>query len=203
VIAAAAPECVDEAHLAAACAAWWAGAPLWLEGAAAAWAGAWRCTGTAPRTAGDPEDLGASEAAQIASARAVLADSVPLTRGLGLLPVGIEPRVLEDAGWNRLFSLAYAHPVQPAFGIGSGTTLVVTAAGARVLGSESVLSLDLRLAARTRARNGAYVVANGLLDVFAPGDDVSPVAAPAGLVSLRRIQRQRIPRPERSAVGWS
>jgi hypothetical protein len=161
---------VDAAQLAAACEAWRAGAPLWLEGAAAAMAGVHCCAGRAPQTSCDPEDLSAQESAEIASRRALLQGRVRLERGLGLLGVNIEPRMVEDGGWNRLFTLAYEHQDRQALAIGANTTLLVSRMGVEVLGEESLVALDLRRATLNLGLNQAFVVANGLLDVYAPGE---------------------------------
>ena len=71
-----APQEINDQKLAIASEAWRHGAPLWLEGAYAAAAGARRCTGTAPQTTRDPEDLSAQEAAEIAARRALVAGNV-------------------------------------------------------------------------------------------------------------------------------
>jgi cyanophycinase len=194
---------VDQVRLAGACAAWRAGAPLWLEGAAAALAGAHHCAGHAPQTACEPEHLPAAEAAVIAARRAVLRGNVQMEDGLGLLPFNIEPRVVENAGWGRLFALACEHTDQPALGIGINTTLMVGAGGGEVLGAEAVIALDLRAATCTVAPNGAYVVANGLLDVFAPGEKVQPQVHDSTLTCAGAIQLQRIPCAEGGPLLWS
>jgi cyanophycinase len=163
---------VDPAQLTAACDAWRGGAPLWLEGAAAAMAGAYYCAGRAAQTSCDPEDLPAQEAAEIAAKRALLQGYVRLETGLGLLGVNIEPHMVEDGGWNRLFTLAYEHRDREALAVGANTTLLVSHNGAEVLGEESVVALDLRRATLDLGLNGAFVVANGLLDVYAPGEQL-------------------------------
>lgn len=152
--------------------AWLHGAPLWLEGAYAAAAGAWCCVDAVPQTTRDPEDLSAEEAADIAARRALIAGNVVLEKGAGLLEVNFEPCTVENGAWGRLFALAYEHADQPAVGLGANTALVLTPAGAEVMGEEAVVALDLRTAARDLGGNGAYVVANAWLDVFVEGDVV-------------------------------
>jgi hypothetical protein len=167
-------DAIDRGQLAAARSEWLRGMPLWLEGAPAAMAGAYYCAGLPPQTAGDPERLNAQDAAQIAAQRALIKGNVLLQPGLGLLPACFEPRVLEQAGWARLFALAYEHPVEPAFALGANTTLTITENRAEVIGEESIIALDLRNAVRAAGDNRAYVIANGLLDVYAPGERVEP-----------------------------
>ena len=177
------PQEIDCQKLAVAREAWLHGAPLWLEGAYAAAAGAYYCAAAAPQTTRDPEDLSAQEAAEIAARRALVTENVELRDGLGLLAANFEPRVVENGAWGRLFALAYEHAEQPAFGLGANTALVITEVGAEVIGEEAVIALDLRMAARDLGDNGAYVVANGLLDVFVPGEAAAPHAA-GGLTRL-------------------
>ena len=146
-------------------AAWRAGTALWLADAAAGWAGRWRCGRLKPVYAHDPQ--------QMAQLRAPLYGATPLRRGLGLLPVSLEPRVLEECRWARLLALAYERAGQPALALGAATTLAVTPLGAEVLGEGTLFALDLRPAKRALGENGAYVVANALLDAFAAGDQVT------------------------------
>ena len=183
------PEDVSDQKLAIAREAWLHGAPLWLEGAYAAAAGTRRCTGVAPQTTRDPEDLSAQESAKIAAQRALVAANVAQEDGCGLLPANFEPCVVEHGAWGRLFALAYEHHEQPAFGLGTNTALVLTAQGAEVIGEEAVVALDLRTAARALGSNGAYIVANGLLDVFAAGDAVNPSTAAAIGLPFAKLQR--------------
>ncbi len=194
------PQDIDYQKLAVAREAWLHGAPLWLEGAYAAAAGTHYCTGAAPQTTRDPEDLSALEAAEIAARRALVTGNVVLKEGFGLLPANFEPRVVENGAWGRLFALAYEHHEQPAFGLGTNTALVVTERGAEVIGEEAVIALDLRTAARDLGANGAYVVANGLLDVFVTGEAVTPRAVDAAGLPL--AEPQRVVSPEDSAVLW-
>jgi cyanophycinase-like exopeptidase len=147
---------------------WRSGTPLLLDGAAAAIAG------EVFSKHGPPAEEG--EEAEKDAQRSFLAGRTVITAGLALLPVTFEPQVLESNRWGRLFSLAYNHPEQPAFAVGGDTGLAITSEGATVLGAGTVIALDLRRAARALGGNEAYVLANGLLDVFAPGDRVEPAA---------------------------
>jgi cyanophycinase len=92
--------------------------------------------------------------------------------GLGLLNITIETRTLADYRVGRLVSLAYAHPDLLAIGLNEETALEINADGATVLGSNGVFVLDLRQATLDLGTNDAYAIANGLLDSFAPGENV-------------------------------
>jgi len=160
---------VEAEHLRALTDTWKAGTALWLAGAAAALAGRWRSGPLLQVHEHDPQ--------QMAQVRAPLQTAARQRRGLGLLPIAVEPRVLEECRWARLFALAYEHANAPALALGAGTTLAVTPRGAEVLGEGTVFALDLSRATLTLGANSAYVVANGLLDAFAVGDEVTPCAS--------------------------
>lgn len=153
---------LQPARLTAIADAWRTGAPLLLDGAASALAGA-----VFSAHSPTPED---AEAAEIATQRAFLTGRTVITPALGLLDITVEPRVLADNRWGRLFSLAYTQPATVAFGVADNAALIVTNDGAVVAGDNVVISLDLRLATLALGKNQAFVIANGLLDVFAPGD---------------------------------
>jgi cyanophycinase-like exopeptidase len=159
---------IDPAHLAALAEAWRDGTPLLLDGGAAAVAGA------VFSRHGPPAEEG--EEAEKDAQRSFLQGRTVITDGLALLPATFEPQVLESNRWGRLFSLAYNHNEQPAFAVGGDTGLAITARGASVVGEGTVIVLDARTAARDLGENEAFVLANALLDVFAPGEDVSPAA---------------------------
>lgn len=153
------------AHLAMLAPIWRAGAALWLAGAATSAAGC--------RLGGSLPAINESDAQQTAQRRAPRREAAGVHPGLGLLPLTIEPRVLEECRWGRLFALAGACPDQPALALGAGVTLAIDASGAQVLGQGSLFALDLRTATVRQGDNEAYVVANGLLDAYAPGEWVA------------------------------
>lgn len=142
--------------------AWLDGVPLLLDGAAVALAGV--AFSAHPPT---PED---AEAAEIATQRSFLTGRTVITDGLALLNITVEPQILADNRWGRLFSLAYERPGTVALGISDGAGLLVTREGASVVGDNVVISLDLRRASLDLGANQAFVIANGLIDVFAPDD---------------------------------
>jgi len=144
--------------------AWLAGVPLLLDGAAAALAGpVFSAHGPTPEEA---------DAAEIATQRSFLEGRTVITDGLALLDIMVEPALLADNRWGRLFSLAFTNPERVAFGVADDSALVIDADGAFVSGDNVVLSLDLRDAALDFGDNRAFVIANGLIDIFAPGDEL-------------------------------
>jgi hypothetical protein len=79
--------------------------------------------------------------------------------------------------------LAYHHPTKLAIGIDRDTALEIDRMGARVIGDNAVFVLDFRTAELEVGDNRSYVIANGLVDVFIPGEelvDATTSAAAAG-----------------------
>lgn len=145
---------------------WRSGLPLLADNAAASLIGAYYVNyGPLPDDA---------DAAELITQKAFLQGIAEIRPGLGLLEVTVEPQTLEDNRWARLFSLAYAHPKMPAIGLNAGTAIEVNSEGAVVLGDNSIFLFDFGSAALALGENKGYAVANGLLDVFAPGDAVQP-----------------------------
>jgi cyanophycinase len=105
--------------------------------------------------------------------------------GLGLLEILVEPQMLSGDRWGRLFSLAYNNPKIVAFGLSENTAIELTASGARVLGENAVFALDLRTAGLDFGSNQMIVVANGILDVYAPHDQILPDIADVKIIPVR------------------
>ncbi len=149
--------------------AWEAGLPVLADNAMAALSGAfYSAHGPTPKEA---------EQAEIATQKSFRVGETQILPGLGLLDVTLEPQLLNDNRWGRFFSLAYNYPDRLAVGLTRGTALQVGPQGAEVLGENVVFLLDLRQAALAVGDSGGFVIANGLLDVFAPGEVVAPVVA--------------------------
>jgi hypothetical protein len=58
-------------------------------------------------------------------------------------------------------------------GLPDNAALEITSSSALVLGSKGVITLDFSAAALAYGTNQSMVVANGLLDVFAPGESLT------------------------------
>lgn len=161
--------------------AWLAGMPVLAENAAAAVMGDFYSNhGPTP----DESDL-----AEIATQKSFLAGITDVQPGLGLMNILIEPRLSDDNRWGRWFSVAHAHPEFIAIGLNDNTALEITAEGATVVGDDGIFVLDLRVAELGLGTNNGYVIANGLLDVFAPGERVQATTADVNA----RFDRQPIP----------
>jgi cyanophycinase len=178
---------LDPARLGWLAAAWEAGMPVLADNALAPLLGAfYSAHGPTPKDA---------EQAEIATQKSFRQGGTQIAPGLGLLDITVEPQLLNDNRWGRLFSLAHAHPDRLAIGLTRDTGLEIGPGGATVIGANVVLLLDLRQAALSAGENGGFVIANGLLDVFGPGEavraamaDVNARLAPPPTPVLRAAQ---------------
>jgi cyanophycinase-like exopeptidase len=144
--------------------AWLAGVPLLADNGGAAALGAYFSShGPTPAQGKQHE---------IATQASFLDGGTQIRTGLGLVDISIEPQIVEDNRWGRLFSLAYHHPSMLAVGLTRDTALEIDHMGARVIGSNVIFVLDLSNAQLGLGDNRSYVIANGLLDVFPSGDDL-------------------------------
>jgi cyanophycinase len=154
--------------------AWANGLPLLADNGGAALVGrSFSAHGPTPQDAAE---------AEFAVQKSFLQGNTNIAAGLGLLDITVEPQVLNDNRWGRLFSLAYNNPETVAFGLTQNMALEVAREGPRVLGDNVLFTLDLRNAALDLGTNNGFVIANGLLDVFVPGDPVKPAVADARAV---------------------
>jgi cyanophycinase len=153
-----------------------------------------------------PEDV---EEAEAATQESFLLGNTKVAPGLGLLNITVEPGILGNNRWGRLFSLAYNHPDLLSFGLNEGTALEITSHGTLVVGDSVVFVLDLRSANLDLGTNQGYVIANGLLDVFAPGDlvfpltadqDAAPIHAPTPVLPTLTATQTNTPTPTLTAT---
>ncbi len=163
---------IDVAQLEPLRAAWEGGATLVMDDAAAAAAGAFY-SAHPPTPYDSDDDLLIEEATQAS----FIEGNTEIRAGLGLINAIIEPNVMDDNRWGRFFSAAYAHPELLALGVTDDMSLVITASGAVIpsVGTNGLFVLDLSNAALSWGDNGYPVIGNGVLDVFAPDETVTPL----------------------------
>jgi cyanophycinase-like exopeptidase len=92
-----------------------------------------------------------------------------IRNGLGWVNLNVEPALIANNRFGRLFSLAYNQRTTLALGLPDDAAVVFDADGARVTGTNSVFVLDLSAAVLGIGENDAYTIANGLIDVWAAG----------------------------------
>lgn len=125
------------------------------------------------------------DAAKAATQQSFIAGNTRIQPGLGLLEVNFEPRLFENNRWGRLFSIAYSRSKLLAFGIPDNSAIEIMPRGAQALGENALICLDLRRALFDQGNNQAYVIANGLLDSFAPQDWIVPEYADIRAAPIR------------------
>jgi cyanophycinase-like exopeptidase len=102
-------------------------------------------------------------------------DGVDQRAGLGWLSgVSIEPRVLPDRHWGRLFNLLRAAPGRLGVGIDVGTAIEFGPSGATVRGSSAAVVLDPRSATFADGSNGVLGATWVIADTFADTDTIAP-----------------------------
>ncbi len=148
---------------------WLAGKPMVFVGDAAGFA-------ARRYTAMPPTPYDGDDAQIVAATQGTFIDGGVLVReGLRLLEASVEPRLMADNRWGRLIAMAYQDPSLVTIGIPDETIIVIDSTGARVEGGNSAVVLDLRSAQRTLGTNSGYIIVNGVLDLFAPGDVITPL----------------------------
>jgi hypothetical protein len=99
---------------------------------------------------------------------------IRLEPGLDLVNLNIEPQVNEENRWGRWLYLAYSHPGQLAVGLSSNSAIVVSPNGVFTIGELPAAVLDLSTATLGLGDAAQLVIANGLMDIFAPGEIIYP-----------------------------
>ena len=116
-----------------------------------------------------PDD---SELEELATQKSFWQGRTKMAPGLGFLKITIEPQLLADLRFGRLFSLAYNHPEFIAIGVNKDTAIMLDENGATALGVNGIFVLDLRKAKLQLGTNDGFVINNGMLDIFAPGESI-------------------------------
>ncbi len=153
-------------------AAWEGGAMLMLDDAASAAAGMFY-SAHAPTPYDSDDDLLIEQATQAS----FILGNTEVRPGLGLFYANVEPSVMDDNRWGRLFSLAYVHPELPALALNDDVIVSIEPSMGAMVDARSengLVVLDFGGAALSAGDNNYLVVGNGVLDVFAPGDMVVP-----------------------------
>ena len=98
--------------------------------------------------------------------------------GLGWIDVAIEPGIVSNRHWGRLYDLlaAQAAADRLAFGVDAGTAIEFRSdlAAPRVVGERAVVALDGRLGSFGIGQNGALSARWVILDTFVGGEAVAP-----------------------------
>ena len=100
---------------------------------------------------------------------------VTVQPGLNWLPgVAIEPRLVMDRHWGRLYNHLARNANLLGVGIDVNSAIEVTASGATVRGNNTAVVLDGRLASYAQGTNGALSARYVVLDAYVQGDAMTP-----------------------------
>jgi len=106
-------------------------------------------------------------------------DQLPTKSGAGLFNFSLTSSLLIGNRWQNMLSTAFQHPEILSVGMTVDSGLILSADGAVAVGISPLVVLDLRRALLEQTDDGESVIANGLLDIFLPGERVEPVIANA------------------------
>jgi len=148
---------------------WQTGTPVLADHAAAGVLGAYYAN-----HGPTPEDSNADPYAEEHAVQgSYISGATEVVEGLGWVNAAVETSVLVDKRLGRLISVVYAHPDLLGLALTEGTALEVSANGATVVGINGIFVFDLRSATLALGDNNGYLIANGLVDVFAPGETLA------------------------------
>jgi len=100
---------------------------------------------------------------------------VDIQPGLSWIPgVAVEPHMVMDRHWGRLYNHLYRDPALLGLGIDVNTAIELTQSGARVWGSNTIVLLDGRYASYAIGTNDALSARYVLLDTYIEGDELIP-----------------------------
>ena len=104
-----------------------------------------------------------------------LFNGVDVQPGLNWVPgVAIEPRMVMDRHWGRLYNHLYRDHALLGLGIDVDTAIELTASGAQVWGNNTVVVLDGRFASYALGTNGALRERYVMLDTYTEGEALMP-----------------------------
>jgi cyanophycinase len=105
-------------------------------------------------------------------------DSVTTVAGLGWVDLAVEPGIVSNRHWGRLYNLVAAQPVADrlAFGIDAGTAVEFRPglAAPVVVGDSAAVALDGRYGSFGTGSNGALAAHWVILDTFVGGEAIAP-----------------------------
>jgi cyanophycinase len=104
-----------------------------------------------------------------------LFSGVDIQPGLSWIPgVAVEPRLVMDRHWGRLYNHLVRDPALLGLGIDVDTAIEFTASGASVWGMNTVVVLDGRFASFDLGSNNALSARYVVLDTYVEGDALAP-----------------------------
>jgi cyanophycinase len=104
-----------------------------------------------------------------------LSGGVTIQTGLNWIPgVAIEPRMVMDRHWGRLYNHLYTNSALLGLGVDVDTAIEFTSTGAQVWGENTVVVFDGRYGSYDLGTNDALSARYVLLDTYVEGDGITP-----------------------------
>jgi cyanophycinase len=127
----------------------------------------------------DPRPGATTGQIEAAAIREFRPGSVTPVGGLGWVGVAVEPGIVSNRHWGRLYNLIAAHAATTdrfAFGIDAGTAVEFRPdlASPRVVGENAAVALDGRYGTFGVGSNGALAARWVILDTFVDGQEIAP-----------------------------
>jgi cyanophycinase len=126
----------------------------------------------------DPRPGPSTGAIESAAMEEFIAASTTISAGLGWVDLAVEPGIVSNRHWGRLYSLVAASGAPAgdhfAVGIDAGTAVELGAGAPTVLGDSVAVVLDGRVGTFGVGSNGAIAARWVVLDAFVAGDSLAP-----------------------------
>ena len=147
----------------------------WLRGAAVLADDA-AASAVSARFTADPRPDDSTDAIESAAIAEFHPSGVHLATGLGWVSVGVEPGIVSNRHWGRLYSVVGAQANHLAFGIDAGTAVEFGAGptAPRVVGDSAAVVLDGQYATFGVGTNDTLAAHWVILDTFVGGEQIAP-----------------------------
>ncbi len=97
--------------------------------------------------------------------------------GLGFIQANVEPYALQNFSWERQLTSAYQFPQTLVIGLAPGAAVQFSPEKVGVSGANVVSMIDFRKASLDANDAGIYSIANALLDIYTPGEQIQTIQA--------------------------
>jgi len=106
-------------------------------------------------------------------------DRIPTKAGASMFDFSLTSSLLIGNRWQSMLSTAFQHPENLSIGLTADSGLILSPDGGIAAGTGPLVVLDYRRSILEQSADGNGAIANGLLDIFLPGERVVPVIANA------------------------
>ncbi len=106
-------------------------------------------------------------------------DRIPTKAGASMFDFSLTSSLLIGNRWQSMLGTAFQHPENLSIGLTADSGIILSPDGGIAAGTGPLVVLDFRRSILEQAADGNGAIANGLLDIFLPGERVVPVIANA------------------------